>query len=106
MPVILLALLLTWRPPLTLCDGAPVQFPEQITYLVEYRVREMVICPEYPDGLGNPQPCAKQTGIGQWVTPGLSLDGGATADPPVGVVFDVQEPVAVNPAGRSDGPCL
>lgn len=100
----ILALLLTWLPPATLCDGAPIQFPEQVTYLVEYRVREMVIRAGCPlDDVGQTQPCATYTGSGQWVTPGLSLDVGATADPPLGAVYDAQEPQACNPAGCS--PC-
>ena len=98
----LLLLLLSWAPVESDCLGRPLQYPEMVEYLVPYRVREMVLCQEYPDAQGNPQPCIRETGAGEWATPGTSILIDAQPDPPLGAVYDVQMPVAVNPAGRSD----
>lgn len=103
----ILALLIRWLSVTDDCLGRPLRFPEQITYAVPYRVREMVFDPSCPlDMDGNQQTCAIYTGSGEWVTPTTSLDVSGTAAPPVGVVFDVQEPIAVTPLHRSDEGCF
>jgi hypothetical protein len=84
-----LALLLSWQPPATLCGGLPMVYPEQVHYVVPYLVRDA-------PGLAMPW-------RGEWVTWDTEMLIDAQPDPPVGVVYDVQEPEACNPAGCSGG---
>lgn len=100
--MILLALLLTWSPSVAGCDGRALLFPEQVHYVLPYLVREMVVRADCADEFGQPQACATYTGGGEWTTFEAWMIVDAQSDPPVGVVYDIQEPVAVNPAGRSD----
>ena len=99
----LLLLTLSWAPVLDGCDGTPLLHPEQVTYAVPYIVRAMVYDAGCPlDEAGQPQPCAVEVWIDEWETDDPWLDVDEQPDPPIGVVYDVQMPVAVNPAGRSD----
>lgn len=99
----LLALLVTCVPPVVGCDGAPLQFPEQVSIMLPYTIRGMAFSPDCPlDEMGQQQACARVVGGGEWAMQGCSLLIDAMPDPRVGEVFDVQMPVAVNPAGRSD----
>lgn len=99
-----IALLVTCVPPVVDCDGRPLLFPEQVSIVLPYMVRGMAMGPACPpDEFGQPQPCAAVVGTGEWPMPGCSLVIDTMPDPRVGEVFDVQMPVAVNPAGRSDG---
>lgn len=103
---VILALLISWLPVTDDCLGRPLLFPGQVTYVVPYLVREMAVdtgCPLDVDG--QPQACAVQTGYGEWPTPNLWFNVNAAPNPPIGAVYDVQEPVAVTPLHRSDDPC-
>lgn len=101
---VLLPLLVTCLPPVTLCDGSPLLHPEQVTYRWPYIVRGMVTSLACPLGEGGEmQACATVLSVGEWSTSECRLFLDGAPDPDVGEVFDLQEPVAVNLAGRSDG---
>jgi len=104
LPAALLAVLVTCLPPVTLCDGSPLLHQEQVTFAWPFLVRGMVTSPACPLGeAGEMQACATVVSRGEWATLDCALPLDLTPDPEVGEVYDVQMPVAVNWAGRSDG---
>ena len=96
------ALTISWLPVTLDCLGG--QEAQPVTYLVPFNVGEMVWHPGCPDDAdGNRQECATWT-FSEWDV------GEATSftvpDPPLGQVYMVTDPIAVDPArNRSDGGC-
>lgn len=101
---LLAAFAVCWSPSVGGCNGAPLLFPEQVTYLVVYDVREMVVYSGCSlSETGEPQACMTYSGTGQVETAATCLPLADLPDPPVGVAYLApREVVAVNPAGRSD----
>ncbi len=97
---------MTWLPPAAMCDGSPF-FSGGVVYVIPYLLLGMALGPACPlDEMGNAQACAAVVGWGDWQNgEALSFSSDSIPTPPIGQVYDVQEPVAVNPAGRSDS-CL
>jgi len=93
---------LSWAPSLAGCDGTPLLYPEQVVYVVPYVRMAMVESEDCPlDELGRVQACAMPVEWNQWdIGAATSFSSDSIPTPPVGSVYDVQMPIAENPAGR------